>query len=289
MVEWLARWFHEHGVRVALVSRGYAAQSGQNNDEAEELHQKLPDVPHLLNPRRVVAAREAIETRGAQLIILDDGFQHRRLARDLDLVLVDAIEPFGFEHIFPRGMLREPLSGFARADVIGLTRSDAIDESTRRAIQDRVRTYNPDALWLELSHAPRCLRNCDGDLPPIEQLRDKRLLAFCGLGNPAGFRHALATCGFHIDGFREFPDHHLYGPDDLNRLAEWADRAKADALICTHKDLVKIGKRNLGKRPLWALEIGLAILHGEAEFVRRLEMLASLAESGRSTTSASRS
>ncbi len=111
LVEWIARWFGERGVRVGIVSRGYGATNGQKNDEALELELSLPNVPHVQNPDRVAAARDAIERHGCQLILLDDGFQHRRLGRDLDIVLLDASAPFGFEHVFPRGMLREPLAG----------------------------------------------------------------------------------------------------------------------------------------------------------------------------------
>ena len=117
MVEWIARWFRRHNVRVSIVSRGYRAEEGGRNDEARELEQKLPDVPHVQNPDRVAAAQIAVEELETQLIVLDDGFQHRRLARDVDIVLLDALEPFGFEHVFPRGTLREPLAGLRRADV----------------------------------------------------------------------------------------------------------------------------------------------------------------------------
>ena len=277
MVEWLARWFLDRGVRVAIVSRGYGAGQGQENDEAKELHQKLPAVPHLLSPERAVGAREAIDRHGAQLIILDDGFQHRRLARNLDIVLVDAMEPFGFERVFPRGTLREPLAGFARAQVIALSRSDAVDEESRQALHDRVREHNPGAAWLELSHQPRGLRTGDGARMPLDHLLGKRLLAFCGIGNPAGFRHALLSCGYEVVDFREFPDHHAYRPADLTNLANWAEQAKADALICTHKDLVKLGQPSGGSRPTWALEIGLAISNGQADFETQLSVLASRA------------
>lgn len=279
MVEWLARWFLERGVRVALVSRGYGGNNSGTNDEALELHQKLPDIPHVLNPRRAIGAREAIDKHAAQLLILDDGFQHRRLARDLDIVLIDALEPFGFEHVFPRGTLREPLAGFARAQVIALSRADAVDEAARRALRERVRAYNPDAVWLELSHAPRRLQNADGDSKPLELLRGKRLLAFCGIGNPAGFRHALASCGYEVVDFREFPDHHAYVPADIAQIDRWAEQALADAVICTHKDLVKVQQASLASRPLWALAIGLEILSGRDEFERRLDVLATRARS----------
>src|SRR5262249_6755218 len=124
MVEWLGRWFRKRGVRVAIVSRGYGAEDGVLNDEALELEQKLPDVPHLQNADRVAASRVAIEEFASQVILLDDAFQHRRIARDLDIVLLDALEPFGFDHVFPRGTLREPLEGLARASFVVLTRAD---------------------------------------------------------------------------------------------------------------------------------------------------------------------
>jgi tetraacyldisaccharide 4'-kinase len=270
---------------VALVSRGYRAADGQQNDEAKELAEKLPGVPHVQNPKRVAGAREAIERHGAQLIVLDDGFQHRRLARDLDIVLVDALEPFGFERVFPRGMLREPLEGFARADVIALSRSDAIDEPARQAIHDRVRQYNRQALWLELVHQPRALRSVAGEVAPLELLVGKRLAAFCGIGNPEGFRHALDTCGYDVCGFESFPDHHAYAQSDVKDLARFASRVGADAILCTHKDLVKVASlldsaRELG-RPLWALEVGVRVAAGQADFEALLAVLAQRALGGR--------
>ena len=154
MVEWLARWFRSHDVRVAIVSRGYGAVDGGQNDEARELEEKLPDVPHLQDPNRAAAARVAIDELATQLIVLDDGFQHRRLGRDLDIVLIDAVEPFGYDRVFPRGMLREPLSGLRRADVIGLTRADVVNETRRREIRTRVQAIQPQATWVELAHQP---------------------------------------------------------------------------------------------------------------------------------------
>ncbi|MFM7073908.1 MAG: tetraacyldisaccharide 4'-kinase, partial [Planctomycetota bacterium] len=109
LVAWLAQWFLERGVRVVLVSRGYGAAAGETNDEARELAIRLPNVPHLQNRYRHAAAQRAIEQHDAQLILLDDAFQHRRLHRDLDIVLLDGLDPFGGERLLPRGLLREPL------------------------------------------------------------------------------------------------------------------------------------------------------------------------------------
>ncbi len=273
LVEWLARWFRARGLRVALVSRGYGAEAGSRNDEALELEQKLPDVPHVQNPDRVAAARLAIEEFESQLILLDDGYQHRRIRRDLDIVVLDALEPFGFEHVFPRGTLREPLSGLKRADVLVLSRADLVAAEERERIRTVATSYAPAALWVEAAHAPRTLVSASGSQAPLDIVRGKPVAAFCGLGNPAGFRRTLDGLGCQLLAFREFPDHHSYSRGDVESLAAWAAAQSADAVLCTHKDLVKLGVERLGPLPLWAVVIGLDILKGSAELEARLSRL----------------
>ena len=226
MVQWIAQFYRRHGVRVSIISRGYRAEEGGRNDEARELEQKLPDVPHLQNPDRVAAAKIAVEELETQLIVLDDGFQHRRLARDLDIVLLDALEPFGFEHVFPRGTLREPLTGLRRAYIVILSRADAIDPSQRAAIKRRVQSLAPQSVWAEVRHAAMELISAGGTgkasgtrQAPLDSLKGHSVAAFCGLGNPTGFRHTIQTCGYYLAGFREFPDHHSYSRADMEVLA----------------------------------------------------------------------
>jgi tetraacyldisaccharide 4'-kinase len=270
LVEWIARWYRAHDVRVSIVSRGYRAEEGGRNDEALELEQKLPDVPHVQNADRLAAARIAIEELEMQLIVLDDGFQHRRLARNLDIVLLDALEPFGFEHVFPRGTLREPLAGLRRADVIILSRADVVDNSRREAIRSRAQSFAPNSAWAEARHAAIELISSGGRKEPLDSFKDVPIAAFCGLGNPAGFRHTILSCGYRLVGFREFPDHHCYTKADLESLAAWADRIGAAAIICTHKDLVKIHLDQLGRLPLWAIRVGIDFLIGQDALESRL-------------------
>ena len=275
MVEWIVRRLAAQGKSVGIVSRGYGARGGPN-DEARELAWKLPGVPHVQDPDRVAAARRAIHEFGCEALVLDDAFQHRRIGRDLDIVLLDALEPFGFEHVFPRGTLREPVQGLARADVVALSRADLLTAEQRAEIRDRVAKLSPHAVWIEVRHAPLALAAAGqgtaqaAQTPaveqPLETLRGRRVLAFCGLGNPAGFRHTLALCGYHVAEFREFPDHYAYRSGDLNALAAAAGRAGAEALVCTQKDLVKIGVDRLGDRPLWAIRVGIDFLSGREEF-----------------------
>jgi len=210
MVAYLARWLRSQGVCVTIVSRGYGAEQGSRNDEALELEQLLPDVPHLQNPDRVAASRVAVEELECQIILLDDGFQHRRLHRDLDIVLLDALESDGHGHVFPRGTLREPFSGLSRADVVVLSRCDLADKATRAALHDRVMKVVPNAVWMEVSHRPIRLRNSSGDVMPLAQLEGARVTGFCGIGNPPAFRRTLENIGYQIVSFREFADHHRY-------------------------------------------------------------------------------
>ncbi len=277
VVEWLARWFRARGVRVCIISRGYGAEEGARNDEALELEQKLPDVPHVQNPNRVEAAQMAIEEFETQLILLDDAFQHRRIHRDLNIVLLDALEPFGFEHVFPRGTLREPLAGLARADVVCLTRADMLSPDERLKIRARVQQYRPNVSWVELSHAPRALLKWRGEEQPLATLREKKTAAFCGIGNPAGFRHTLETCGYTVAGWQEFPDHHNYSRGDIEALIAWASELQAtdgaSAIVCTHKDLVKIQSAALGPLPLLAVAIGMEVLAGQSAFEAELQRI----------------
>jgi tetraacyldisaccharide 4'-kinase len=246
-----------------IVSRGYGAIEGQYNDEALELAQALPDVPHVQNRDRVAGARHAIAEFQPQVILLDDGFQHRRLARDLDIVLLDALEPFGFEHVFPRGTLREPLAGLARAHVVCLSRADAVPADERETVRDRVAQLAPQADWCELAHTASALTNASGQSQPLESLAGQRVAAFCGIGNPAGFRHTLSATGCHIAAWREFPDHHSYTPADLQSVAEAAAAAGAQSIVCTQKDLVKVQRDELGNLPLWAVTIEMQFLSGQ--------------------------
>ncbi len=240
MVAWLADWFRRRGVQPAIVSRGYRASHGNLNDEALELRQRLPDVPHLQHPRRFEAATQAIAKHAAEVILLDDGFQHRRLYRDLDLVLIDAMCPFGYGHIFPRGCLREPAQGLARADFAVLTRSATLNPLQRTQLREQLGAFAPHAVWLEANHQPTALLGPSGQTKPLEQLRHGRVAAFCGIGNPAAFRATLASCGCQPQAFCVFPDHHHYRRADFTELNQTVRRQKIDLVVCTHKDLVKL-------------------------------------------------
>ncbi len=263
-VEYVARLLREHGVRVAILSRGYGAEAGRN-DEAMVLEENLPDVPHLQDRDRVALARTAVEELESEALVLDDGFQHRRLARDLDIVLIDVTDPWGGGYVLPRGGLREPVSSLRRAGLIVLTRCDAADAEPVAAAARGVAPGVPIARTV---HAPLELMN-GPERRSVNILQGQTVGAFCGLGNPAAFRRTLDDLGANVVEFREYPDHHPYSRADVEGLQRWANALPPDALVVTtQKDWVKLRTPGLGDRPLWALRIGLKFVEGQDAFER---------------------
>ena len=260
---YIAHWFRDKGQRVCFLSRGYRAESGQVNDEARVLEQLCPDVPHLQNPNRVASAQTAVAQFNSDLLILDDGFQHRRLHRDLDIVLIDAVNPWGYGYLLPRGLLREPLAGLRRADLVVITRVDQVREDRLAAIREQIAQYTTAAL-VEVSFPPVRLINAAGETAEINSLHGLPLAVFCGIGNPAAFQGAVETLGLTIAEFREFPDHHPYSPTDIAELGAWIADCSATATLVTQKDLVKLNMPELNGIPLWAVEIGCKIHCGES-------------------------
>jgi tetraacyldisaccharide 4'-kinase len=274
-VAFVAHWFGEKGACVALLSRGYRALPGAVNDEKLVLDLLCPGIPHVQNPDRVAGAQVAVRDHGAQLIVLDDGFQHRRLARDLDVVLVDALCPWGYGAQLPRGLLREPATGLRRADIVVLTRADQCDEATRRKTIEEIERARGKSGVVEVAYPPVRLRNSAGQTAEFSTLAGQPVMAFCGIGNPDGFRKTLGGCNLAVDdaSFRTFPDHYHYTPTDLESLATQAARRGAQALLTTQKDLVKINQTHLGAVPLWAVEIGTKIVAGAEELEMQMQKL----------------
>lgn len=271
-VAWLAQWLRAEQREVTLLSRGYGARRGARNDEALELELLLPGVPHVQDRDRVAAARRILAADPNQLILLDDGFQHRRLHRDLDLVLVDALDPFGGGHLLPRGLLREPMESLQRADVVVLSRADQVDPKRQDELLMCLRRLAPQALVTRMVHAPSELRDAHGATTSCTELHGRRVAAFCGIGNPAAFRATLRGCGAEIVDFREFPDHFAFEPSALRALAKWLTQVDAELAVCTLKDLVKLHTLPQEKLALRALVIGAAFPDGATALQNRVRL-----------------
>jgi tetraacyldisaccharide 4'-kinase len=269
-VEYVADFLRRHGRRVAILSRGYGGASGLN-DEALVLADNLPDVPHLQGPDRVALAVRAVRDQHSDALVLDDGFQHRRLARDLDIVLVDATLPWGHGHLFPRGLLREGPASLRRAGVVVLTRCDQVGDPQRRCLHEIIARIAPHARVAATVHRPLDLINAQRTVAPLERLWGRPVAAFCGIGNPAAFRQTLIGLGLTVAAFRPFPDHHAYSRTDVEALTAWARQLAPDGIVVTtQKDLVKLRRTHLAGRELWALRIRLGFETGQETFDQKL-------------------
>jgi len=279
MVGYVARWLRDCGIRVTLLSRGYKAEQGGQNDEALELERRLPDVPHLQNPSRITSAKTAIEEFAAQILLLDDGFQHRFLARDLDIVLIDATCPFGYDRLLPAGLLREPLSSLKRAGLVMITRTDQVTPETVQRIREKIQRHNREVAIIEFAHHTEGLENFSGDRLDVHGLVGLPVLAFSGIGNPAAFRSLLRQQGVEIAEYLEFEDHHHYDRKDIQQLIAKAEEVSASAIVCTMKDLVKIQVDQLDGTALWALSVAMEPVSDDELLVRELVRIVELIDS----------
>lgn len=279
LVALLVELLQRAGRHPGIVSRGYRAAADGTNDEWKVLQVLCPGIPHLQNRDRVAAVRELScwksEDTGraaCDVVVADDAFQHRRLGRTLDIVLIDALNPFGFDALLPRGLLREPLSGLKRADLVILTRADLVDEPARAAIWQRIERWKPRVPHIEVQFQPTGFLTSEGTR--LSEPASRNVLAFCGIGHPEAFRKTLAGMPLDIRGFRAFQDHHHYRPTDVADLIQQADRCGATALVTTLKDLVKIEPSASGL-PVLAIDIRAGFLRGCDDLIEALRRLAS--------------
>ena len=290
LVAWVARQLATRGQRPAIISRGYAAAPESTSDEAAELHLLLPEVPHIANRNRAVGVKDAVDRHAATVAVLDDGFQHRRLARSLDIVAVDATDPYGCGHLFPRGLLREPLRGLRRAGGIVLTRASSVDADQRATIKTTLMRHagTQKPIWAEAVHRPQCLRSSDGTIRPLAELAGRRVAIVSGIGNPAAFRRTVEAAGAHVAVERIFPDHHAYPAGDVVEIGESAHKSEAELVVTTVKDLVKIRAADLSGVPVVALEVALDILAGERALQQLISRALTAPAAGSSRTSLTR-
>jgi tetraacyldisaccharide 4'-kinase len=254
MVAWLARELDARGARVAILSRGYKGRN-DGNDEQRLLQQACPRAVCLSDPDRLRAGRAAIDVHGCDILLLDDGFQHRRLARDLNVLLVDALCPDGYGHVLPRGLLREGFDGLRRADVIVLTHISQVPAAGVAELRSRCRQYSPAPI-LGCDHRARRLVDVAGRSHELALLEGRTLLAFAGIGNPDAFHGTLGQLGARPAHMLRFPDHHAYTVEDCRHIRDTAMMLGAEALVTTEKDMIKIMSLNMTwPCPLWAVGV----------------------------------
>ncbi|HVT88900.1 MAG TPA: tetraacyldisaccharide 4'-kinase [Tepidisphaeraceae bacterium] len=268
VVRWLTESLIASGKRPAVLLRGY-----RGGDEQRMLQSQVPSLIVQANPSRVEGVRQVLGKQPqVDLFVMDDGFQHRKLARDFDLVLIDATNPFGFERVLPRGLLREPLDGLSRATAFLITRSDMADGSD---IESTLRKYNPQAPIYRSRHVQTGLRSSGGSTMSLSDLRDRRVMTFCGIASPANFEKQLAATGANLVAREVFSDHHLYNHQDLANLLNRAQSTGAEFIVTTEKDWVKI--QPLGDDEIWRVELRIEFV-GDDE-ARLLDQIKTVIES----------
>ncbi len=277
---WLLAWCAAHGLKAAVLSRGYGGRRAvepltvcagagplvgpeEAGDEPFLLARRHPQAIVVVGADRVRAGRLAIEKHGAQLLLLDDGYQHLRLARDLNILLADARHPFGNGRVLPAGYLRESRRAVDRADLLVLTRSGAADRQQPLA--------GPDLPVLRTGHrlASRVVSLTGHELD-LERLRGQEGVAFCGIADPEPFFAQLRDRGLSLRQTVALPDHHDYPPATLQMLARFGE--EADYFITTEKDAVKLAADALS-RPCYRVGLEIDFLQGEELLTRRLETL----------------
>ncbi len=252
----LAKWALKEGFRVALLSRGYGgrykkkflevsdgkrikADSRSAGDEPYLLAKKISGVPVVISEKRYAAGMFAYEKFGCDFFILDDGFQHLELRRDLDLVLVDAERPFGNGHLLPRGPLREPVEQLARADACIITRCG--DQGSGDNVKNYLMNKSIETLFLKANHLPKKV-----ELPFLDEIHGpgildgKKIVAFAGIARPNVFKQTLVEMGADIVYFRGFKDHYTYKKNEIRNLIHMKEKLEAHYLITTEKDWVRM-------------------------------------------------
>jgi len=280
----IARHFKESGFKIAVVCRGYRGtntdspmvvsdkekilmDSESAGDEAYMLAKKLPGIPVLAGKDRVSASKIAYDLFNCEIIILDDGFQHLKLKRDIDVVLINSQNPFGNRFLLPRGILREPLKSLKRADIILLTKIDHSDSNSRE-LKNSIRLHNQNVPIFKSFYKPVNLKKTiNNNKVHPELLRNKNISCFCSIGDPESFLSMLKSMGLTLTDKIIFSDHHHYKISDYKKLKEISK--KTDLLITTEKDIAKINSNMLKIKNLAVLEID-EVIDNTEKFLKAL-------------------
>ena len=279
LVHYIAKFLQQHGKKPAILCRGYKGSANnainvvsnssnilldaiEAGDEPRLLAEKLPGTPVITGKKRFTTGRFAISSFGADALILDDGFQHMALKRDIDLVLFNAQKCLGNGRVLPGGELREPLSALKRADAFIISSIDVPMHRDVKEFIDLLEGLYPDkpiftGIYQPGSMLTRILNGKNDSISHADASKI-RLYGFCGIAKPDSFKKTLEISGMKLTGFKAYEDHHAYSADNIQFLLENAKTSGADALVTTEKDLVKLRTLFPQKYPLIVLPVQLS-------------------------------
>jgi tetraacyldisaccharide 4'-kinase len=269
------------GIHLAILSRGYKRKKTsepvvsdgktlflspeESGDEPFLMAQACKEIPVLVGKDRFHNGRIALQRFGVQGLLLDDGYQHLPLHRDLNILLIDSHVGFGDHQLLPRGILREPLSHLRRADLFLFTKVEDLDAC--QPIEKKICKIQPSSQVFHSHYEPLNLKGPQGEQEELHTLKGKKILALSGIANTNYFISLLRKCGMAIKKEVVFPDHHLYSVKDLSFLKEKSK--EVDYIVTTEKDMVKLKQLPIGPLPLRALRIEVKIWE-EKEFYQRV-------------------
>ena len=295
---YVCRLLQSWGYRPAVLMRGYKATKSkvgcivsdgreilataeESGDEAYLLAKLLPEVPILIGSNRVKLAKEAKDKVGADVIVLDDGFQHRRLGRDLDIVLIDATNPFGFGYMLPRGLLREPIASLERADIIVITKTDQANKERLPLIESVIAPYLHGTSPVHAAHKvgrPYPLQiGADADTKGRDDISidvsRQAVYAVAGIGSPQSFLESLREIGATVVDTAIYRDHHIYTAHDVEKIVQAAEKVGATVIMTTEKDAVKLApmvEKTGTSMPIYILPIELQIIKNTSELEKTI-------------------
>jgi tetraacyldisaccharide 4'-kinase len=266
--------------RPAVLLRGYIPKDQRQrmmfSDEAVLLNRNLPNIPIVPARDRVRAAREFLAQTDVDVLVCDDAFQHDQLERNLDIVVLDAVNPFGNGHLIPRGILREPLKALARADLFVVTRADH-GHCNLEKLKDRLHQSHPTTPIYETVHRPMTFINWpQGKERALSCIRGEKVVSFCSIGNPSSFQRTLEDMGAFVAHQFAFPDHYAYRKQDLESIGSYCRQQGVGTVVMTQKDAVKLSEifvPTMGGIRCLVLVIKIEFLHGYEDFCQRITSL----------------
>ncbi len=278
LVVWLCNLITQN-CKCAILTRGYKARAQENADFKDEiaiLAKSCPEAEVIVNPDRLAGAAEAIDKYAAKVLIMDDGFQHRRLARDLDIAAIDATQPFGYGKMLPAGLLRESVSSLNRAGAVVVTRCDQVTEAQLSKLEQKLQAINPGMIIARSIHAPVYAKSMKNKEISLEQLKGKKVFAFCGIGNPDAFLNTIKNLGAELSGSKIYDDHYHYTDACLSEISERAEELGADLILTTQKDWTKVISNFKSQISDFKLPLPFAYLAIEIKFLAGEDKLTAL-------------
>jgi len=271
LVIWLARNLQDKGFKSVILIRGYMPKDSKDSDEVNMLNEQIPYIPVLAGADRVHNIIKSKSVLPVDVYICDDAFQHWPLHRDLNIVAIDAGNPFGNGHLFPAGILREPLSSLKRADIFILTKTDG--SSAVQVLSSQLKGINAKALIVESRYKTAAVAGVfDDDILPEDFLKERKVVGFCAIGDPLSFESSLKNSGASVIKLFTYMDHHVYKKNEIERILESCRSQGVQVLVTTHKDAVKLRAFKdlfIGIRLVY-IPIQLEITKGSDEFIQKV-------------------